>query len=149
MSEGETHLQRVERALKRIRGFYESLEKESTRGAAVLAVARFEDGLCKAIEKKFKNPEPDILKYMPTLRKIELGYALGLYERTDRNNLIKRVLPIRNAFAHSAEPMDFDHEKVAAQCDKLNVTNPNPTDRRRRYLNYLLEVERRIARRQG
>ena len=146
MSEGETPLQRVQRAIKTLRVFYESLEKESTRGAAVLAVARFEDGLRKAIEKKFKNPVPDILKHMRLRHMVELGYALGLYERTDRNNLIKRVLPIRNAFAHSAEPMDFDHEKVAEQCDKLNATDPNPTDRRSRYLNYLLEVERRIAR---
>jgi DNA-binding MltR family transcriptional regulator len=48
----------------------------------------------------------------------KMCYALGLYSRTEYENLTL-VGAIRNRFAHSHEPLDFDHEEIKALCHKL------------------------------
>ena len=112
--------------------YYQLFDGESDRGAAVHAVALFEDRLEEAIESRDKT-----FKDSRGLRfwfKIEIAYALGLYDQKIRDGL-RTVANIRNEFAHSPEPMEFEHEKVAAKCRKLNArTVQNPDDLRERYL---------------
>lgn len=52
--------------------------------------------------------------------KILLGWALGIYDAEARSQL-DRFRQIRNAFAHSVIPMDFDNPTVAEECAKLDV----------------------------
>ena len=81
--------------------------------------------------------------------KIEIAYALGLYDQKIRDGLCT-VANIRNEFAHSPEPVEFDHEKVAAKCRELNArTVQSPDDLRERYLTYLREVENSLRFGQG
>ena len=134
MSEQET----VEQTLRKVYAYYEMLEKESSRGAAVLALARFEYRLIRAIEEKFVNNDHNLgLQYMSARHKIELGYALGLIDPKTKNDLQQNVLPIRNRFAHQAGVLDFDDEKVQEWCSKLDVGGSSSGDARSRYVHYL------------
>lgn len=138
MSEQET----VKQTIRKVNAYYEALEKESPRGAAVLALARFEYRLCEAIEEKLVNSDHKLdLGRMPAHRRIELGYALGLIDQKTRNDLQQKVLPIRNRFAHRADVLDFDDERVQEWCLKLDVGVPNSRDARFRYLAYLWKAE--------
>ncbi len=147
MSEKRTVKESLEEAYAESYNYYQLFDGESDRGAAVLAVALFEDRLQKAIEsrdKTFKDSRELRLRV-----KIEIAYALGLYDKEIRDGL-RTVAKIRNKFAHSPEPMEFDHEKVAIKCRELNArTVQNPDDFRERYLTYLREVENNLRFGQG
>ena len=124
----------------------EAWDGESDRGAAVLAAALFQDRLQKAIEeKKFHNVDNEVFERLPLWGTIELGYALGLYDRKTRNGL-RVVGEIRNKFAHSSDPLEFDHEKVAAKCRELDAAVQDPDNLRERYLTYLRDVELSVRR---
>jgi len=45
-------------------------------------------------------------------------YALGFYSQTEYDNL-SSIGNIRNRFAHSHEPIDFEHEDIIAMCNGL------------------------------
>jgi hypothetical protein len=51
--------------------------------------------------------------------KIISAYALGVYDDTTRSQL-DSIRSIRNAFAHTMQPIDFDHPVVATACNNLN-----------------------------
>ena len=107
----------------------------------------FQDRLQKAIEeKKFHNV--DNKARLSLWGTIELGYALGLYDRKTRNGL-RVVVKIRNKFAHSSDPLEFDHEKVAAQCRGLDAAVQDPDNLRERYLTYLRGVALSVHRRKN
>jgi hypothetical protein len=59
--------------------------------------------------------------------KIHLGYALALYDETTRANLdiIRRV---RNAFAHTPQPIDFETDEIRKEVENLNVSLTTSTD---------------------
>ena len=140
MSEEEKTLRET---IEEVYDFYQFFGRESDRGAAVLAAALFQDRLKKAIEeKKFHNVDNEVCKRLSFWRTIELGYALGLYDRKTRNGL-RVVGEIRNQFAHSSDPLEFDHEKVAAKCRELDAA---PDNLRERYLTYLRDVELSVRR---
>ena len=141
MSEEEkTRRETIEEAWDESCNFYQLFDGESDRGAAVLAAALFQDRLQKAIEeKKFHNVDNKVFKRLSLWGTIELGYALGLYDRKTRNGL-RVVVKIRNKFAHSSDPLEFDHEKVAAQCRGLDAAVQDPDNLRERYLTYLRGV---------
>ncbi len=149
MSEGKTLRETIEEVLEEACNYLELFDGESDRGAAVLAVALFDDRLQKTIEKRFVNYDNKVRKDVfsrpgaplkPFANKIELAYVLGLYGRKIRDGL-HAVREIRNEFAHSPEPMGFDHEKVVARCRKLDADIQDPDNLRERYLTYLREVE--------
>ena len=52
--------------------------------------------------------------------KVDIAFALGLYDRKIRKGL-HTVRGIRNKFAHSSEPMEFNHNQVADECRKLDT----------------------------
>lgn len=72
--------------------------------------------------------------------RIHLAYALRLYGLAAYNDL-RVIKDIRNAFAHSAEAMDFNHQDVARLCgvlwypQRISVTNrPDPQTPRQKYI---------------
>jgi hypothetical protein len=58
------------------------------------------------------------------LSKIELGYALALYDETTRHNL-NTVRGIRNEFAHTPQAIDFETAEIRTEVDKLTIGSAN------------------------
>ena len=149
MSEEEKTLrQSIERAWD----YQTALAEESDRAAAILAAAYFEDRLRDAIMTRFvalnRQDDAEIFKHYGPLStfkaKVDIAFALGLYDRKTKKGL-HTVRQIRNEFAHSPEPMEFDHEKVAAKCRKLDTKAVQDSDDlRERYLTYLREIGNRL-----
>ena len=145
-AEEKTRRETIEEAWDEAYNFYQLFDGESDRGAAVLAAALFEDRLKKAIEeKKFHNVDNKVCKRLSFWGTIKLGYALGLYDRKTLNGL-RVVGEIRNKFVHSSDPLEFDHEKVAAKCRELDAAVQDPDNLRERYLTYLRDVELSVRR---
>jgi hypothetical protein len=68
-------------------------------------------------------------------RKIDLGYALALYDEQIRKDL-HILRNIRNAFAHTLIPIAFDTPQVSAEVIKLQTgqqDNPSDTKNRDRF----------------
>jgi DNA-binding MltR family transcriptional regulator len=53
--------------------------------------------------------------------KIAMGHALGIYDQATFNDLTI-VRKIRNAFAHSKKPIQFDHPAVIAELKKATTS---------------------------
>ena len=101
------------------------IEKQTDRGAAIVGAAYVELVLREAITARMADL-PDIMKLLFENRgplqdfgaRIQAAYALGIYGRQAYHDLCI-IKEIRNAFAHSAAAMDFDHEDVTRRCSKL------------------------------
>ena len=132
----ETVRETIEKAYDEDCNYSQLFKDESDRGAAVLAVARFKEQLRKAIESRDAAFKGSGLSFRVN---IEIAYALGLYDQETRDGLLTAVR-IRNAFAHSIDPLEFEHGEVAALCRQLR-TNCKPANLRERYLIYLREVD--------
>ena len=135
----ETLRETIEKAYAEACNYYQLFEKESDRGAAVLAVALLEEPLRKAIESRDAAFKGSGLSFRVN---IEIAYALGLYDQETRDGL-HTARKIRNKFAHSSVPLEFEHGEVAALCRQLR-TNYKPANLRERYLIYLREVDAEI-----
>ena len=132
----ETLRETIGKAYDEACNYYQLFKDESDRGAAVLAVARFKEQLRKAIESRDAAFRPSGLNFWVC---IEIAYALGLYDQETRDGL-HTARKIRNKFAHSSVPLEFEHGEVAALCRQLR-TNYKPANLRERYLIYLREVD--------
>jgi hypothetical protein len=51
--------------------------------------------------------------------KISVAHALGVYDDATRVQL-DNIRTIRNAFAHTMQPIDFNHPVIATACNNLN-----------------------------
>lgn len=121
------------------------IEKQSDRGAAILATAFLEEQLTACI-KGLLTDEPQITD--PLFRgsgplaalstKIDLGFLLGLYTKTDHRRL-RTIRDIRNKFAHHVRPLSFNTEDVAALCRNL------PAPRRKTPSRITEERDKRLA----
>ncbi len=150
--EEKTRRQIIERAYD----YQIALAEESDRAAAILAAAYFEDRLRDAIMTRFvalnrRDEIDEIFKTYGPLStfkaKVDIAFALGLYDRKIRKDL-HTVRRIRNKFAHSSEPMEFNHNQVAAECRKLDTKAVQDSDDlRERYLTYLREIGNRLLQR--
>jgi hypothetical protein len=58
--------------------------------------------------------------------KIHLGYALGIYDETERENLdiIRRI---RNEFAHTPQAIDFETDAIRKEVENLKVPKGSST----------------------
>ena len=88
----------IEKAYGEACNYYQLFEKESDRGAAVLALALFEEPLRKAIESRDAAFKGSGLSFRVN---VEIAYALGFYDQETRDGLLI-VIRIRNKFAHSS-----------------------------------------------
>ena len=134
----------VEAAYDEVYDYYKQFAEESDRGAAVLAAALFEHRLQGLISRRFVNCDEEVRRLFFSFKaKIDLAYALGLYDRKTRNDLYV-VKKIRDKFAHSHEPMGFDHQEIAAECRKLDADVQDPDNFREQYLTYFRAAERNL-----
>ena len=126
--------------------YYDALNQESDRATAILAAAHFENILGKQIMHKFVELNRELQKkifdgYGPLSTfsaKIDIAFALGLYDEENRKGLHK-IRRIRNEFAHAPMPIKFNNEKIADMCSKLPCISSSDADDtfRERYINYL------------
>lgn len=132
--------------------YHQSLIDESDRGAAILAASYFEEWLRERIMSKFVDLSGEMESrifdgYGPLstfAAKIDIAYALQLYDDRTRVGL-HTVRKIRNIFAHSPVPLQFDDRKVAELCRTLapeQVTDRQ--DLRLRYMSYISRVQNDI-----
>ncbi len=123
------------------------VNSQTPRGAAIAGAAYLDLLLRSAIEKLMRD-DHDIQTTLFENRgglqgfstRIQLGYALKIYEWQAYQDL-STIRDIRNAFAHSAEKIDFDREDVALLCNRLWFPEhvdywdkPKPTDPRSKFI---------------
>ena len=154
----ETVRDTLEQVWDELKCYYDELNGTSDRATAILAAAYFEGKLGDAIMCRFaqissafsdqvESGNRVFKKHNPIWNfsaKIEIGFALGLYNEEIRKDL-HNAGEVRNKFAHASKPVEFDDTGIAAICLQLepNIL-PDPDTSRNRYIAYLKEVERQI-----
>lgn len=143
----------VEETIRRAMDYFTELYEESDRGAAILAAATFEHWLESNIIENFVELDQDMRNNLfdngplsTFSAKINLGFALGLYNKTVLNDL-HTVRRIRNKFAHSTGPMNFKDQPISDLCRNLDKGNTSDSeDPRTKYLNHIRWVQGTIVR---
>jgi DNA-binding MltR family transcriptional regulator len=123
--------------------------KQTDRGIAIVGAAYIDLVLREAITAKFNvQDDKELLTSLFENRgplqdfasRIHVAFALGACGRAAYNDL-RKIKDIRNAFAHSAQAIDFQHEEIAQLCADLwypktiHITNrPDPQTPRERYI---------------
>ena len=154
----ETVRETVKRVWEELERYYDELNGASDRAAAILASAYFEGKLGDAIMRRFTQANSAFFEQMELgnkvfkdynpirdfAAKIEIGFALGLYNNEIRKNL-QKIRQARNKFAHASKPVEFDDAEIANICRQLKSgIVPDPDKSRSRYITYLKEVEKHI-----
>lgn len=103
----------------------DEIEKQTDRGAALVASSFLENRLEQAIKARlWPNPDPAILGKLfngaaaplgSFSAKIDLGHLLELYPHAV-HWLLHRIRDIRNDFAHEENPISFDTPTVSDRC---------------------------------
>jgi DNA-binding MltR family transcriptional regulator len=101
------------------------LREQQPITTAILGAVMVEHELERLIRSKLKHKDDEtwatLIADNGPLRsfytKIAMGYALGIYDKSMRNNL-NIVRNIRNAFAHSKKLIQFNHPAVIAELRK-------------------------------
>jgi hypothetical protein len=100
------------------------MELADDRAAAIVAASLVETSLTLVIIKRLREPLDDVeIKRLFEGRgvlstfeyKIDIGFALNLYDKLVRDDLHK-IREIRNQFAHHLEVRNFDHTDVSGKC---------------------------------
>ena len=102
-------------------------DSQSDRAVAVVGAAYVDLVLLETITRRLERPEPKVIKALfedngplqPFGARIQLGYAMGIYGVGVLQDL-SAMKEIRNAFAHSAEPLDFGNSDVARLSGAFN-----------------------------
>jgi DNA-binding MltR family transcriptional regulator len=109
----------------RVINFRNTLDLETDRGCALLAVSFLEVELKELLKKcLIQGPgvEKNIFSYNGPLgtfsSKIEMSYFLGKISPEIRNEL-HLLRKIRNDFGHSPEYLDFNNEAISDRCKAL------------------------------
>ena len=154
----ETLQETLERNWDALVRYDEELNGTSDRATAILAAAYFEDKLGDAIMRRFAQLSSAfadqvelrnrVFKNVDPIRnfsaKIEIGFAIGLYNDGIRKKL-RKVGEIRNEFAHTSKPVEFDDAEIASKCCQLETCIlPDSDTSRSRYITFLKEVEKHI-----
>lgn len=129
--------------------YHQSLIDESDRGAAILAACHFEEWLRERIMSKFVDLNREMERKIfdgngplsTFAAKIDIAYALQLYDERTRTDL-HTIRRIRNIFAHSSVPLEFEDKKVAELCRKLAPEQlADKQDLRLTYMGYISRVQ--------
>jgi hypothetical protein len=112
-------------APEQISMFTAELEKQTDRGAAIIAAAVLEDLLAAVVQRRLielsgKRTEALFGRMAPLSTfsaKIEMGFALGIYGDDGRIHL-DTIRDVRNKFAHKFESLSFEHHDIAALLKK-------------------------------
>lgn len=122
-------------------------ERQTDRAVAILGAAYVDLVLRQAITARLLSDEKltdELFENRGPLQdfgsRIQVAFALEVYGRAAYQDL-RAIKDIRNAFAHSADAMDFNHEDVARLCgtlwypQKIQYQNrPKPMTPRQRYV---------------
>ena len=154
----------IRKVAAELKAYYDELEGESPRAAAILAVASLDDELERLIRYKFPPDLDDKLwkkiagpGFTPlgTLKaKADMAQAFGFYGQKTRK-LIGCIATVRNKFGHSREVRSFDHPLIMRECKNLDrnhvfpegtvTDNSPPTHVRWVYIQTVRILEERLA----
>lgn len=125
-----------------------STASQSDRAVAIIGAAIVDLVLLDALTSRMARHDDKVIEQLfgdggqlqPYGARIQLGYLLGIYAVGVFQDL-RAVKDIRNAFAHSAETMDFNHPDISRLTAALNLPKkihyrgqPDPTTSRERYV---------------
>lgn len=140
-----------------MRSLLNEIGSAADRSAAIMGGSVLENFLALAIMSRFRpldhKEQEQLFERGPLAgfyAKINLGFALGLYEVEARDDL-HLIRLIRNEFAHSMTPCRFGDPRVKKHCDKLQSPNrtargPSPADSpKQRFLDTLHHVVTGLA----
>jgi hypothetical protein len=162
MSEDDDLIGDIRNAVVERNAYFQELEGESPRAAAILAVASLEDELEKLLLSKFpKSITRQIWKNIagPTgplgsyKARNDLARAFGFYGSRTTTTL-ETIATIRNKFAHRTDVRNFDHPIFQEWFVRLAdnpvypfIYTPKSTadDVRRNFIHTVEEMEKRIA----
>lgn len=104
----------------------ENVKVQPDRGAAIITVSFVEEHLRYAIDRKFVELSPRTSSRIfegsgplsTFYSRVLIGYALGLYDKTAKEELIT-LGQIRNHFAHTIKEIDFEAEAISKLCKQL------------------------------
>lgn len=146
----------VKKVVTEYLNYYTGLEKESDRGAAILAASHFEKSLEDAIASRFVALDSESRNTLfgergplfPFGAKINLALALGLCSKevSEEWHQIRRI---RNEFAHASSPIDFEEKNIKTRVENLTQENVKAdVTPRQKYINYLINTEGELAQNQ-
>lgn len=142
--------------------YFDELDGESPRAAAILAVAALEDELDALLRSKFppstSNTRWKLIagpeKPFGSLEaKRNVAEVFGFFG-PKTNAAIKCIATVRNKFAHRTNVRDFDHPQVLEQCRELSdnpvfpytlISSPEASDIRWHYINTVKELTDRLC----
>lgn len=108
--------------------FRSTLSKETDRGCALFASSYLEKALSDLIYCALaydKDIEKDLFSGTSPLAtfssRIKIAYYLGKISKIERRDL-ELIRKIRNEFAHSVDPIDFETHKINSQCGELSFS---------------------------
>lgn len=114
---------------KRVYGFRVALSSETDRGCALFASSYIDKALSDllycALANTDKGLDKDLLKGTAPLStfsaRIKMAFYLGKISKVERKDL-DLIRKIRNEFAHNADAIDFDFERINNQCRELSFS---------------------------
>jgi DNA-binding MltR family transcriptional regulator len=144
---------RTLRVLTRSRGIIAVINEledpaQTDRAVAIVGAAYVDVVLLEVIGSRLPRRDESVMKELfedrgqlqPFGSRIQIGYLLNAYGPGVYQDL-RAIKEIRNAFAHSAEAMDFTHADVARLANALNLPkkiqykgHAEPTTPRERYV---------------
>jgi hypothetical protein len=108
--------------LEQIQAVTDEIEKQTDRGAAIVAATVIDNVLetlitSRLIELSSRRREALFDQINAPLRslssKIELAFALGLFS-AERRESLHLIRDVRNKFAHRIDSVSFDHPEISA-----------------------------------
>jgi len=141
MGDSENIRETIRQQFQAIQSYYDELNGESPRAAAILVMISLEDEIERLIRKKFpsdlSNTKWDKIcgagpKPLGTFEaKRDMAYAFGLFG-SETYGKLKTLATIRNKFAHLKGVRSFLDDSVLKDCRKLQPTpipNANGSDK--------------------
>lgn len=127
----------------------DEIERQTDRGAALIATALLEQTLVDLIRSKIIYEKDTFHKlFKPSgpigdfSAKIDLGRLLGLYD-SDTSNLLHTIREIRNTFAHAVKPIDFRSRDIRKRCEQL-IRDQTAIDKMENALKEILDLPNTI-----
>ncbi|MCO5073511.1 MAG: hypothetical protein M9944_20130 [Rhizobiaceae bacterium] len=146
-------LSRSELTIEELELWKQELSSGTDRACALVAAAYLDHVLQTAIKSYFRADfEPNdanevFSKPQAPLSslsgKIDVAFALAHFGSKERGDL-HAIRRIRNAFAHSPRPIEFTHDLIALECNKLSVeagyASPNASSHREKFILRCLDL---------
>lgn len=130
----------------------QDLGRQTHTAGVMILTAQIEKLLEEVIQRRMPNLSnrltPKLFEGFGPLAtvsaKIEIAYALGFISEEDRKDA-NAIRKIRNEFAHSDEPVNFDHPRITELMPKLPA--PKSDDRYTHFLQSAADLRLRLERR--